>query len=52
MPAAWIAEQLWMGHPVRTAALTARDPSNDWGAVWRKARKLMKELEVRFRNIA
>lgn len=49
--ATWIATALHMGNPVRTAALTAHDPSKEWGPNWRKARKLMKELSSKYGNI-
>lgn len=51
VPAAWIAEALHMGHPVRTAALTARNPDKQWGPAWRNARKLTKELSQRYESI-
>lgn len=34
---------LHLGHPVRAAALTARDPDKQRGPDWRKARKVMND---------
>jgi hypothetical protein len=47
----WISEQLRMGNAVRTAALTAKDPDDSWGANWKQARALLKKMEKEYRNI-
>jgi hypothetical protein len=41
----WIAAALHMGNPNRAASLVRSDPARDWGADWKRASRLVRELE-------
>ncbi len=45
MPVAWIAEALCMGQPNGVASALRRDPSEESGTNWKRAQKLVKQIE-------
>ena len=52
VPLGWVAERLAMGVPTRVSALLRGEPSLPaWGADWMAARKLLGELEEKYKNL-
>lgn len=49
--AGWIAENLLMGVPTRTATLVATDPGPEWGRDWKEAKRLAGRLAKKIENL-
>lgn len=49
--AGWIAENLLMGVPTRTATLVATEPGPEWGRDWKEAKRLAGRLAKKIENL-